>query len=289
MLLDGAMIAMFLGVLGSSVVHLSQGMMKLGLTRMRETAVPRSGRWIYATGILMNFSAPFWVILANTFAPTVFYTSMYGMGLIALVVFSCVKMGECLRPIQLWGTASIIGGTLFIGAGEMMEGTPTMADWSLFPVAVFAALWLVSGPLIALWWKGQGRSGREVFLGLAAGGMLALDAVFKGIAQAGDDGSTFLPQGSSWWIFGASFLGAVGAFGMLQWAYVRKCRVAVVVPSYDVAYVAVPLLVVPLAVEDAAIGWWCVVGLALLALGVYGIQSGPVQDSEKLEPPVSQV
>ncbi|MCH8550372.1 MAG: hypothetical protein LAT62_00455 [Natronospirillum sp.] len=52
----------------------------------------------------------------------------------------------------------------------------------------------------------------------------------------------FLPQAPESWIyFGLSFLGAAGAFLMMQWSYWRHCRASGVVVGYNLMYVTLPL------------------------------------------------
>ncbi len=80
-------IAMTIGFVGTSVIHISKGMMKLGISRMRAGRAGDGGvrrvSIVYIAGMFANFTTPFWVMPANLFAPTVFYTSMYGTGLVA--------------------------------------------------------------------------------------------------------------------------------------------------------------------------------------------------------------
>ena len=94
-------LAMAIGVLGTSVIHLSKGVMKRGLVLMRErVARPRTARSVYFAGVAMNFTNPLWVIIANRFAPTVYYTSMYGLGLVALLVYARFRLGENISRRQ---------------------------------------------------------------------------------------------------------------------------------------------------------------------------------------------
>lgn len=272
---DGPVIAMLIGVLASAVIHLSQGLMKLGIQRIRtpEPVAGLSGRTLHVTGMALNFTAPLWVILANRFAPTPFFTSMYATGLLVLLAFSCYKMGECLRPVQVAGAGVIVAGTLLIAGGEYIAGTPSMASVDPRIVIAVAAGWLLATPVLGWFMLGRRTVARELVFGLAAGGFLALDALLKGLAQADPEGSTFLPQTpAAWGLFAASFVGAAGAFGMMQWGFARGCRASIVAANYNVGYVMVPLLVVPLATTGAGIGWWCVAGVALLALGVMAVQ-----------------
>ena len=63
--------------------------MKRGLVRLRDQASGSRtrARAIYALGIAMNIITPLWVIVANRFAPTVYYKLLYGLDLIALLLY----------------------------------------------------------------------------------------------------------------------------------------------------------------------------------------------------------
>ncbi len=54
---------------------------------------------------------------------------------------------------------------------------------------------------------------------------------------------------------------------MIQWSYLRSCRASMMSATYDVACVAVPLLLAPFIVGTSMVGPWCVVGVALLGVG----------------------
>ena len=257
----GPVVAMLIGVLGTSVIHLSKGLMRHG--------IGSGSRVAYTAGVLMNFTNPLWVILANRFAPTVFYTSMYGLGLLPLLFFSRAVLGEHLEQRQYRGISVIVLGTLLIGLGNLLGGKPSLYGANRGILLSVAGIWVAGAPVISRLIRRRAVRVQEYVFGVAAGGLAALEAVVKGVAQAGPDGSTFLPQSASaWWLFGISFLGAAGAFGMIQWSYFRRCRASMMGSLYDVAYVTVPLLLTALLVEDAALGIWSIAGMVCLFVGV---------------------
>ena len=266
----GPLIAMAVGVLGTSTIHLSKGVMRLGLLRLRAPdANKRRASVVYTAGILMNFTNPFWVILANRFAPTVFYTSMYGLGLLSLVLFSRYKLNEKLQGSQYAGILVIIVGTLLVGFGNLMGGKPSLYGANSGFLITVAILWLVLTPVLAVLLRRGAVGLQELYFGLAAGGLAALEAMVKGVSQAGAVSNTFLPQSAfAWWLFAASFLGAAGAFGMIQWSYLRHCRASMMGSIYDVAYVAMPLLLTAAIVDGAGLGVLKLVGVAVLVVGV---------------------
>jgi multidrug transporter EmrE-like cation transporter len=269
----GPVIAMAIGIIGSSVIHLSKGIMRLGIRRLRTDEVRAAAMRVYAVGIILNFSNPFWVIAANPFAPTQFYTSMYGLGLVALVAFERFFMGEQFSRRQWAGLSLVIAGTLAIGLSKIVDPPPGLfhADRQVI-LTVFTA-WFVVGVLAALAGRRARRLAQELLFGLVGGGMASLDAVLKGVAQANAGGADVLPVGTAnWALFALSFLGAAGAFGMIQWSFLRKCRASMMAAAYDVAYVTLPLVLLAAAVPGDRLSLLAVGGLLLLAAGTVGLQ-----------------
>lgn len=284
----GIAVALILGVFGTSVIHLSKGVMKLGIVRMRarkaQVAAPEArpvlagrSRSIYLAGMLVNFTNPLWVIIANRFAPTVYYTSMYGLGLVSLLVFSRFILGEHLDRRRIGGALIVVIGTLLIGAARLSSPASPLFLANRTTVLVIAGAWALAAPAVARFMKGAPIPVQELLFGLLAGGLAALEAVLKGVSQSTDGAASFLPgAGPDWWIFGVSFLGAVGAFGMIQWSYLRHCRVAIMAASFDVSYVALPLLVTALAVSGERVNALSILGLVVLGTGAFLTQGNPV-------------
>ena len=262
-------IALLIGVAGSTVVHLSQGMMRLAIARRGEDGA----RALYLAGMTMNFSAPLWVILANRFGPTVLYTSVYAVGLVALLIFSCVKLGHRARPSDMAGAGAVAAGAALLAGGTLAGGTPPMAALGAAPL-FFAGAGAV-GMLAPVWWMTARRRRLPVPEGIVLGGLggvfLALDSLLKGVAQSDSGEAAFLPAtaaGAA--LFAMSFAGAGLAFAMTQWAHTRSAPPSQTIAGYDAAYVAAPVFLVPLAAGGAGMpNAWCYAGLACLALGLF--------------------
>ena len=275
----GAVIAMAIGVIGTTTIHLSKGMMRLGIARMQRREADRTARRrasvAYAVGVAMNFTNPLWVILANRFAPTVFYTSMYGVGLVALVIFARLVLGEEIHLKQFAGIAVVLVGTLLVGAGNLIGTRVSLFTADRTLLITIAVVWTVASPVGAVALKRRSLPVQEVFVGFFAGGLAALEAVVKGVSQAGEVQNTLLPTGpGGWWLFGASFLGAAGAFGMIQWSYLRSCRASVMGAVYNVAYVALPLVLTAALVDGSRLGPWSIGGLSVLTAGIVVLGTG---------------
>lgn len=114
---------------------------------------------------------------------------------------------------------------------------------------------------------------QEWVFGMAAGGFLALDALWKSLAQTRATGQMgLLPDTNiGWWLLLTSFLGAAGAFAMMLWSYWRHCRASGVVVGYNIMYVVLPLLLLkaPHLVQPGhELNVWLLAGLAIMLVGV---------------------
>lgn len=274
----GHWIALVIGLFGSFVIHSSQGLMKLGLLRRKQGAPGRRTAVIYTTGLVLNFSAPFWVIVANGFGPTVFYTSMYATGLLWLLAFSCWKLGHRVTPAEVLGGCLLMVAAAVLAFGVARGAAVPMEETRVAPLMALALLLgLAVWPLARV-----GRSARwiseGVVLGLLGGCFLALDSLLKGVAQADGGVGGFLPStGAGWSLLALSFAGAGAAFGLTQWAHARGAPPIRTIAGYDAAYVAMPVLLLPLVQPGAGgVDPWCLAGLALMLGGVVilGRESG---------------
>lgn len=239
----GKLVAMALGVASSGTLHISQVLMRMGIARFRvgDRGIP--ARTLYGFGLMLNFTAPFWVMAANQFADTLWFTSMFATGMVTLVVFSAWILKEPLNGWQVTGALGVMMGTgLLAWAGFLGRESPR-AGPGLEGVVVASVLWMVVLPISAGLIRRRSLPLQEGIFGLAAGGFLALDALWKSLAQERVDGSVgVLPEGlEAWTLLGLSFLGAAGAFLMMQWSYWRQCRAAGVMAGYNLMYVTLPL------------------------------------------------
>jgi len=272
------MAAMLIGVAGTSVIHTSKGLMKLGMQQFQRAKLDerstRAASLIYAVGILANFTTPFWVMFANLFAPTVIYTSMYGLGLVSLLAFSRFVLHETLTRFHALGIAIIILGTLLLGAAEIVRTPPSFSITELSPLVTLTGVWMFGALVVARLSAQREVRFQEVFFGLAAGGMAALDALLKGVAQHGENGARLIPSSA---VLGAvlagSFLVAAGAFGMIQWSYLRSCRASVMGTAYDLSYVGLPVLLFAVLKPEYGLTVLNIAGLAVLAAGALVVQA----------------
>lgn len=265
----GELIAVLLGIIGSTTIHLSQGLMRLGIARRQASPTSRTDR-TYLVGLALNLTAPFWVILANRYAPTIFFTSMYAIGLIPLLLFSCLKLGESLKARHIAGAILLTAGAALLAIEQGTRTRIPMFEVQIWIISLVGAAWLLAAPVVAIAVKRRSYIRSDLVFGFLGGGFLALDSIFKGVAQAGPEGSDFLPQSPQTWVlFLLSFLGAIGALGMTQWAHHNRYRASVVIAGYDMAYVSLPYMLVPFAALQPRMSLPDFLGMVLLVSGIW--------------------
>lgn len=264
------LIVLVIGLVGSLTVHLSQGLLKLAILRRAEGPGKKGNSALYMTGLVLNFSAPLWVVAANRFGPTVLYTSMYATGLLGLILFSCWKLNRPLRIAEIFGAVLVIIGSAIIVLGYSRAGITGMEEtapgWLLGAGALLALL-LLPAVRLAEHWRALPTG---LVMGAFGGAFLALDSLLKGVAQAEGGAGGFLPvSGLGWTLFGISFLGAAAALGMTQWAHAKHQPPTATIAAYDAAYVALPVLLLPVA-QGQGIGLdpICLTGLVVILPGL---------------------
>ena len=274
------LVVLVIGVIGSSVIHFSQGLMKLGILRSQLGQATSRSRWIYRVGVILNFTAPLWVVLANRFGPTALYTSMYAVGLLPLLLFSSVKLKDRASRAEILASVLIVTAAVLLAIGASQTMAVPLTDSNVRPF-IWVALVLLVGLIIGL---GVSRSlgwpSVGLLMGIVGGCFLAMDSLLKGIAQSDGGVVGFLPQtGTGLWLFFFSFIGAGIAFGMTQWAHVRGASPTQTIAAYDAGYVVLPILLMPMLGGDAHLNNWCIGGLLLMAVAITGLSLGRIRDS----------
>ena len=264
------LIVLSIGLVGSLTIHLSQGLLKLAILRRAEDRGGAGNTTLYTIGLLLNFSAPLWVIVANRFGPTVLYTSMYATGLSGLILFSRWKLKRPLRTAEILGAVMVTIGSIVVVLSYSQKGITgmeaTVPGW-LLGAGLLLALLLLPAVRLATRWQALPTG---LVMGAFGGAFLALDSLLKGVAQAEGGAGGFLPVSSAGWtLFGISFLGAAAALGMTQWAHARHQPPTATIAAYDAAYVALPVLLLPIAQgQGAGLDLICLAGLMIILIGL---------------------
>lgn len=275
-------LAMLYGIVGTVLFNISKGMQRQGIeavsaifpARRRPPSPDRPARspkiiTLYITGFILNNSLGFFAILANRHAPSSYFTSMFGLGIIALMLYSGLILKEPIHPRQYAGAAVLALGTLVLGYDGIAREDLTMAGISLTAVGAMVGLSFLTAALL-LHWAHRTRS--LLFLGMIYGLVIgftaSLDPVLKGIGQTLGGGERYLPRLSwGWVIFLLSFLFATLSFVASQWIFRRGVRASVLIPSQNFSYIVYPLFLQAVALPGFRLTAVTLSGLLITFLG----------------------
>jgi drug/metabolite transporter (DMT)-like permease len=279
---------MIYGIVGSVIFNVSKGMQRQSIDALSsifskrrkqpgEGRRPRSAKNIilYATGFVLNNSLGFFAILANRYAPSSYFTSMFGLGIIALMLYSGIILKEPIHPLQYAGAVVLALGTLILGYDGIMREKMTMAGISLPAAGIVISASLLIGFFLLLY----ARRTRSllvlgVIYGLLIGFAASLDPVLKGIGQNLGGGERYLPKLSlGWFIFLSSFLFATLSFAASQWIFSRGVRASVLIPSQNFAYIIYPIFIQAVSRPGFKLTGLTISGLFITILGIIIMQT----------------
>ncbi|MHA1821799.1 MAG: hypothetical protein ACTSU2_05260 [Promethearchaeota archaeon] len=231
---------------------------------------------IYIIGLVLNNTVPLWAILATMRGdPSSYYTSMFGLGLIALMIYSSKVLKEKITTKQYIGAGILISGTLIIGIESILRPSYDLSKINVVFLWVILAIFLIVGfTSMGLALKAGSPNIIGIVFGLFAGGCGGWDPILKGLGQAyGVETSGFFPKSPiGWFIFIFSFLFGFFGFFFTQWGFARKSNASVLVPSYNSLYVAFPIIIYALVLPGFTIYPTTIVALILIIIGIVMIQ-----------------
>jgi multidrug transporter EmrE-like cation transporter len=291
-----SLLVILVGLLSTTQNHLAKALERQGIeiydhlhARLRGQAseAPRSpahGKGssrkplIYILGLVLNHTTFLYHLLVVPLGgTTALYTSMYGMGLVALLLYSTLVMKEQISRLELVGATAILFGTLMIGLDGISRPTLSMSQMDLH--ATLLAIGLVLATCAGLIWLGlhqvsasrlDGASNHiGLVFGLSAGMCGSLDPFMKGVGQSAGGGGGLAPQqATGWWILAGSFLIGEAAVVITQWGFIRRARANRLVPAYNCSYIGLPVLLQSLLLPGYILDGLQITGLALILLGI---------------------
>lgn len=282
-------IAMLIGLSGTFLFHLSKGIQKNNVEALLSISqsiksfdlkalknVERHKLIMYTLGVSMNTALPIGIWVASAFAPPSYFTSMFGLGLIVLMLYSANIIKEKIRLVEYWGAFFIILGTFVLGMESIQRTKTNMGDIRLSTLWIFIGIYFVSVFGFLLFAKKKSTPSLIGFaFGLVTGAFAALDPVFKGIGQNLGMQGQFIPSSlEGWIIFAFSFLAGILSFTITQLAFSAGGRASVLVPVHNSLMVGMPIVLQGLALPRFDITAFTGFGLFLTFAGIFLIQWG---------------
>jgi hypothetical protein len=278
---NGAGWAILLGILSTSQTHLAKALERQGIEALDviRARLRRSGETIeggaaksriYVIGLLLNHTTFLYhLFVAPLGGTTGLYTSMYGIGLVVLLLYSTRVMKEKIGRAELAGVVAILLGTVTVGIAGIDQSPLDMSAMDMgLTVAAVGTLLVICGVLVGLSLRGGAPHTIGLAFGLCAGACGSLDPFLKAVGQTAGGGRALAPHTAAGWIvLGASFLIGEIAVLITQWGFYRRARANVLVPAYNCSYIAVPVVLQVAILPGYALSPATGLGLAAIMVG----------------------
>ena len=275
--MEPTIVASLIGVIATTQIHISKGLQKYGIDALRpekqrnhSVEHQRRKKILYFTGILLNNAAFLWVLIANLYAPTSYYTSMFGFGLVVLMLFSEHVLHEKHTTLQHLGALIIAAGTILIGLSRTTDDIPAMNMVDFQTVLVFIAIYfplnlVLLGFSLKLKWKKP----LGIFFGTLTGCAAAMDPIFKGIGQSFGTQIKLIPHTpTGWFIFLASFLFGAIAFSFTQIGFYKHAKASTLVAFHNITLILMPLLLLKLSLPGFTLTRLQLSGVFVVIIGI---------------------
>jgi len=226
-----------LGFIGNSLISFGQVIQKSQVQsfELKEKAVQKArhaGKWILGiVGSNAGLAILYWAVSIGSASVV---GAMNGSGLVALIVFSRLILGERIDRWEISGIALIILGVVLFPLSPMPIETNVIPDIDGLWIGVGVVVCVLAGLLAVMTRKGK-PSGAA--LGLLAGAFTGFSTLFQKVASI-----EIAANGAGSFVFTAVWLGFfLLSFLSLQFAY-RKNRILKIIPYFTAVKALVPLV-----------------------------------------------
>jgi drug/metabolite transporter (DMT)-like permease len=277
-------LVLLLGVIATIQVHMAKALERQGIEVFEQlrARIRRNGRLaqggarkpiIYSVGLVLNNTVFVWAILAQPHGPPALYSSMFGVGLVFLMIYAALVLKERITRREMAGVAAIVLGSVVIGVEGIGRAEMDRLTMDLAPAGIAVGAWL-SVCLIFVVASRRGPRWAALAYGILAGGLGSLDPFLKGVGQAYGGRPGLLPSSPLGAVlFASSFVIGFLAFSFTQIGFARKARASLLVPAYNAAYVALPVVWQALLLPAYRLSWVTAAGIGLIIAGVVAMQA----------------
>jgi hypothetical protein len=297
------LIAMFFGVIGSIQLHIAKALQSQGVKTLELLKLSPNGKNSeklrydgkihkskhYIAGLILSNTGFVWIILANRYAPSSYFTSMFGIGLIFLILYADKVMGEHVPGSVYIGSLILLIGTLLIGYDGIQHAHITMTNIDNRIIITVAAMFLIITTLFIIFTPSGKKDIITIAGGFLAGGLSCFDPILKGLGQHKGEVAGFFPTDSvGWTFFISSLIFTTYAFILTQWCFSHKARVSLFVPVFNSVYIILPILILRFALPGYRFSQLTIWGLLTIVAAMFyltrEIRSASILTAEKLPP-----
>ncbi|MFO8020293.1 MAG: hypothetical protein R6U96_16840 [Promethearchaeia archaeon] len=274
------LLGLLFGIIFSNILHLAKAMEKHGLTLLlsreegeEELTFKEKAKKspIYIVGLILNNTVFVWQFIGVSFSSAAVFSSMFGTGLIVLMLYSHYILEENIIKTELIGAFLIMMGTIMIGVLHIIQPPPNENFlYSRFYIILFV-LGVVFTSLIIF--SSKTRIGVAIIFGSIAGSFGGMDNIFKRMSLKDMslleviEGVFKLNPVS--YIFLFSFIIAGLAFALTQIGFGLNADASKLVPMYNSFYICAPIFIELIIVEDATISVAKLIAIGVIIVGIF--------------------
>ncbi|MHA1378424.1 MAG: EamA family transporter [Candidatus Helarchaeota archaeon] len=229
-------LGLLFGLLGTCILHLSKSMERHGIEifdTKKELKEKDKKPLIWMIGFILNNTIFIYQLAGTYYANASVYSSVFGVGLIVLLIYSINILKEKLSKWDWLGSGLIIIGTLLIGITFISRSqeflTPSI-NWDVFFTLMVVSTIIFS--IMLIFGRFVEKRSIPLLFGLVAGSLGSMDNIWKHLGlTTGNFYITIL----SFALGGLSFL-------TTQWGFANQADASKLVPCYNSAYIIIPVL-----------------------------------------------
>jgi drug/metabolite transporter (DMT)-like permease len=269
-----------LGIIFSCVVHIGRSLQRMGIHSFDSLRDHVSGKkpkqktsgkhTIYILGLILTNLSFIFVVLAGKFGTISFFTAMYGVGMLPMLLFTQFVMKE-KTTVQNWiGIFVIILGCFFIGVAARNSEAADMglvnAKYLIYTIIIIALI----TPVVINIGKKSGHIFKDAMAaGLIAGLIASLDPLLKATGQNYSNSGGFLPSNLPGWLFFMlSFLATTAALLITQYAYSRRVNASQFIPHFNVTFISMPIIIQTIILPGYFPGKLEIIGIITIIIGI---------------------
>ncbi|MFX1430241.1 MAG: EamA family transporter [Promethearchaeota archaeon] len=267
-------LGLLFGIINTLMLHLAKAMERHGIEIFsRKKSFKEKGKkpLIYIVGFIINNTVMVWQIIGTTFASAAVFSSVFGLGLILLMLYSRYILHEKITKIELLGAILIIIGTTLVGFFYIIEPPVTgTINYVNFFILIIVMILLFSF-LIGFSWKTM--IAVAFIFGAIAGTLGGTDNVLKRIGLSSSNFieafAGLLRMELDSYIFLFSFLAGFFALIITQIGFAKGADASRLVPMYNSLYISAPVLFELLIVEGAGVSLGIILSIVIIIIGVF--------------------